>query len=298
MSRFAAPGEGSVLLVDKPAGPTSHDVVDRVRRCFGLRRVGHTGTLDPFATGLLLICLGPATRLSEYLTGLDKRYLATLLLGASTDTDDATGIVVQSSETWRELGVEQVAAALDSQVGAITQLPPTYSSKKVGGERMHRLVRRGESVQAAPARVRVYSLEILDFRPPAVDFAVHCGSGTYVRAIARDVGEALGTGAHLSALRRTAIGSFRVEEAVSLAGLEDGKEPGSALLSPPAALRHLPAFRATAADAADVLHGRQISAPEDFRSDGCFAVVDPRGRLVAIAELQGDRIQPRKVFAA
>ncbi len=298
MSRCAVPEGGCVLLVDKPAGPTSHDVMDRLRRHFGIRRVGHTGTLDPFATGLLLVCLGPATRLAEYLTGLDKRYHATLRLGEATDTDDATGTVISSSERWTELSVEEMAAALASQVGVLAQVPPTYSSKKVGGEPMHRLARRGQTVHAAPAEVMVHSLELLDFRPPEADFAVHCGSGTYVRAIARDVGEALGTGAHLSRLRRTAIGSFSVEQAVSLAALEDGAEPGPALLTPAAALRDLPVLRVIAAEVADVLHGRRIAAPGEFRPQGPFAVVDPEGALIAVAELREDRVQPRKVFAA
>ncbi|HET7322236.1 MAG TPA: tRNA pseudouridine(55) synthase TruB, partial [Longimicrobiaceae bacterium] len=161
-----------VLLVDKPVGLTSHDAVARARRALGTRKIGHTGTLDPFASGLLLLCIGSATRLSEQLTGLRKRYSATLKLGEATDTDDLTGEVVSRSDEWRELDETQIREALQAQTGEIQQLPPRYSAKKVAGERMYAAARRGEEVERTPVAVTVYDLRVTRIAPPEVDFEV------------------------------------------------------------------------------------------------------------------------------
>ena len=181
----------------------------RARRALDTRRVGHTGTLDPFASGLLLLCLGPATRLAEYLLGLDKEYLATARLGVTTDTLDREGDAVETASGWETLSSDEVRAALDELTGSISQTPPAFSAKKVKGEAAHRLARRGEAPELEPVTVTIHELELLDLDLPRVRFRVRCSSGTYVRAIARDVGEALGVGAHLTELRRTGIGTRR-----------------------------------------------------------------------------------------
>src|SRR3954470_7378446 len=193
----AAPN--GVLPVDKAVGPTSHDAVAAVRRALKTREVGHTGTLDPFASGLLLVCVGRATRLAEYLTGLPKTYVATMRLGEATDTDDLTGEVIHSSDAWRSLSKDAIADALRAQVGTIQQLPPSYSAKKVAGERLYAAARRGETVERKPVAVTIHSIRVLGIDLPDVEFEVECGAGTYIRAIARDTGAALGVGGHLRA---------------------------------------------------------------------------------------------------
>ncbi|HEX5727009.1 MAG TPA: tRNA pseudouridine(55) synthase TruB, partial [Longimicrobiaceae bacterium] len=245
-----------VLPVDKPAGPTSHDAVAAVRRALGTRQVGHTGTLDPFASGLLLVCVGPATRLAEYLTALPKTYRATLRLGEATDTDDLTGETLSTDDGWRALSEDRVRAALAAQVGEIEQLPPRYSAKKVAGERAYAVARRGGEVERKPVRVQIHALRVLSVELPEVEFEVECGAGTYIRAIARDAGEALGVGAHLRALRRTRVGPHAVESAVPLDALGDGARVRAALLSPADALAHLPRVVLDEAGAGDVAHGR------------------------------------------
>lgn len=290
-----------VLPVDKPVGPTSHDIVAIARRALGTRRIGHTGTLDPFASGLLLLCLGPATRLAEYLTGLSKRYVATIRLGVATDTDDHTGAVVGSTEAWRDLDPGDVRAAVAAQVGTLDQLPPAYSAKKVGGERMYAAARRGEPLERTAVRVTIHSIELLRMELPELEIDVRCGSGTYVRAIARDIGEALGVGAHLSALRRTAIGDHQLDDAIPVDRLQEADAVHAALLSPAAAMSHLPMVRLNPDDAARVAHGGFVAHDPTGRGDlpegATLGLTGPSGELVAIAELRGATIRPRKVFA-
>lgn len=286
-----------VLPVDKPAGPTSHDAVAAVRRALRTREVGHTGTLDPFASGLLLVCLGRATRLAEYLTGLPKTYLATLRLGEATDTDDLTGEVIASSDAWRSLSREQVEDALRAQVGTIQQLPPSYSAKKVGGERMYAAARRGEAVERRPVAVTVYAIRVLRVDLPDVDFEVECGAGTYIRAIARDVGAALGVGGHLRALRRTRVGAHAVDGAVPLDALGDAGRVRAALLSPLAAVAHLPRVDVDEAGIAALRHGRALPASDDAPAGTPLALASAEGELLAIGERIDNIIRPRKVFA-
>jgi tRNA pseudouridine(55) synthase len=213
-----------VIPVDKPAGPTSHDVVAMTRRALGTRRVGHTGTLDPFATGLLLVCVGSATRLAEYLTGLPKSYTATLRLGESTDTDDFEGTVVRSNAKWRSTSREDVVRALERQQGEILQVPPRYSAKKVEGKRSYAVAREGGDMALSPVPVTIHAIRVTRFNPPDVEFEVDCSRGTYIRAIARDAGDELGVGAHLVALRRTRIRDGR--GAVVTVGTFDGVHLG------------------------------------------------------------------------
>lgn len=286
-----------VLPVDKGEGPTSHDVVAAARRALHIRRVGHTGTLDPFASGLLLLCLGPATRLSEYLTALPKTYEATMVLGVATDTDDRTGEVVHSSDAWRTLERDQVDAAARAQVGTILQLPPAFSAKKVAGERMYAAARRGEAPEREPVEVTVHALQITRFEPPEVDFRVTCASGTYIRAIARDVGAALGTGAHLARLRRTRVGSFSVDGALAVEELADTQRVAEGLLSPAEALAHLPAVTLDEAAVGAVLHGRAVPAEPSAPDAEPVAILSPARELVAIGARRDGTIRPRKVFA-
>lgn len=291
-----ATGPDAVIRVDKPVGPTSHDVVALARRALRTRRVGHTGTLDPFASGLLLLVVGAATRLSEHLTALPKTYRATLRLGATTDTDDATGSVVHADARGAEVSAASLEDVLATQRGTIAQLPPVYSAKKVGGERMYAAARRGETPERTPVEVTIHRIELLRYAAPEAEFEVECSSGTYIRAIARDVGAALGVGAHLTALRRTRVGGHQVEDAVppdALARLTPGSP---AWVSPGDALGHLPQRGLTAEEAREIAHGRPVAAREEA-SGRPVVLRGPAGELLALAERDGDRLRPRKVFA-
>jgi tRNA pseudouridine55 synthase len=284
-----------VLPVDKPTGPTSHDVVATARRALRERRIGHTGTLDPFASGLLLLCLGTATRLAEYLIALPKSYTATLILGVATDTDDRQGDVVARSEAWRGLGVHQVADALRAHQGDLLQVPPAYSAKRVAGERMYDVARRGEHVELPAVPVTISRIALLRFEPPEVDFLVDCSSGTYIRSIARDVGHTLGVGAHLSCLRRTRIGRWSVDEALPVAALEDRDGVRRALVPPAAAVEDFPRQILDEPETSALRQGRAVPA-RIAPSPGPVALLSGTGELLAIGEHRGARIQPRKVF--
>ena len=202
-----------VLVVDKPAGPTSHDIVDRARRALQTRRVGHTGTLDPFATGVLALCVGRATRLARFLTAGEKAYSATVRLGFATTTDDLTGDPLEP-ERPVELAEAALREALAGLVGTFDQVPPAFSARQVGGRRLYELARRGEAVARAATPVTVYALELVARGRDTLELELRCSAGTYVRALARDLGERLGTGAHLLALRRTRSGGFDIGQAV------------------------------------------------------------------------------------
>jgi tRNA pseudouridine55 synthase len=284
-----------ILRVDKPEGPTSHDVVAMARRALRTRRIGHTGTLDPFASGLLLLCLGPATRLAEYLSALPKSYVATMRLGEATTTDDATGEVISSADP---SGVtrEALESALAAQSGEIDQLPPYFSAKKVADERMYAAARRGELLERTPARVTVHAIELTAWDPPFAEFTVHCSSGTYIRSIARDAGESLGVGAHLTRLRRTGIGEHDVAGAVGADGLEDVEAVQGALVTPADAVGHLPRAVLEEEGIAALRHGRAVPADANLPEAEPIAMLDAAGQLLAIGERIGERLQPRKVF--
>jgi len=283
-----------VLPVDKPEGPTSHDVVRAARRALGARRVGHTGTLDPFASGLLLLCVGRATRLAEYLGALDKTYDAVALLGTSTDTYDRDGATVAVRHGWERLTLVDLEAVATRFRGDIDQVPPVYSAKKVGGVAAHRRVRRGEEVELAPSRVRIHELSITAWAPPRLSFRVRCSTGTYVRSLAHDLGEALGVGAHLVSLRRTAMASLDVARAVPMASLEDAAAVAAAALDPLQALDHLPAVAVDAQAAARLAHGGSV--PHAGAALPGPIVVSHAGSLLAIGEASGGALHPRKVF--
>jgi tRNA pseudouridine55 synthase len=289
-----------VLPVDKPVGPTSHDVVAAARKALGERRVGHTGTLDPFASGLLLLCVGRATRLAEYFSGLDKAYDAEARLGVATDTLDCEGEVVSESDAWTDLTEAALEEALGALRGEIQQVPPQFSAKKVDGERAYKTARDGRRVELPPVAVTVHELTLTGVDLPLVRFRVRCSSGTYVRALARDLGDALGVGAHLTALRRTAVGAWRVASALSMDDLADPVRVAAAAVDPLEALAHLPIVEVDGEAAGRLAHGQTVEIPgagHAASGAGVIAVAHD-GALVAVGEADERVIRPRKVFAA
>jgi tRNA pseudouridine55 synthase len=279
------PAVEGLLLVDKPQGLTSHDVVDRVRRTLGTRKVGHAGTLDPMATGLLLIGVGRATRLLRFLGDLPKTYEGTLRLGVETDTLDADGEVVRESAV--DVTKEQVAEAMRSLVGESFQRPPAFSAVKVGGRKLYEAARAGEQLEADARPIRVDGFYLLSFDPPDMTFRVICSGGTYVRVLAADVGAAVSTGAHLTALRRTAIGPYRAQDAISLDAVS---EP----LAIEAAVGHLPRLSLEADEAEAASHGRPLG-PAGI--EGPYGVFGPDGRLIGVYEDDGPRARPQVILA-
>jgi tRNA pseudouridine55 synthase len=275
-------------LVDKPAGITSHDAVDEVRRRLGIRQVGHTGTLDPFATGLLVVLVGRATRLARFVEGQPKTYLATARLGTRTDTDDLTGSVLSQMSSPPAIGEGDLRQALSGFLGVQRQRPPSYSAKRVEGERSYRLARRGAAVVPAEVGITVHGIELLAYHDTDLTFRVTVSAGTYVRAIARDLGERLGVGAHLTALRREAIGSLSVDNAVDLHSV------GSADVVPAGqVLSHLPVLELDEATRRAVSHGRPI--PGDSGGADHAALVH-QGELVAVAKAEGGWLRPTVVL--
>lgn len=260
------------------------------RRAIGTRRVGHAGTLDPFATGLLIVLAGAGTRLARYLVGLPKVYEGMLRLGTTTATDDATGAVLSTSDACDALADAEIAAAMTALTGEREQLPPVFSAKHSGGERAHRLARRGEPVALVPQRVIVRSFALAARTGRDVRFRADVGSGTYVRSLARELGEALGCGAHLAELRRLAVGGFTVGEAVSLEAVRAGTPGLRPLL---AAVGHLPRTEIDAAAVDRVRRGQALEAA--FPAAGPVALIHD-GELVAVARTQDGRWQPEVVL--
>jgi tRNA pseudouridine55 synthase len=278
-----------ILLVDKPAGLTSHDVVARVRRAFGTRKVGHAGTLDPMATGLLVVGIEGATRLLTYIVGADKTYETTIRLGSTTTTDDAEGeVVVQAdAEALDAVTVERVDAGVRALTGRISQVPSSVSAVKVDGRRAYDRVRAGEEVVLAAREVTVSRFDVHERRTVSgaidLDATVDCSSGTYIRSLARDLGAGLGVGGHLTALRRTRVGSFDVADAVGIDDLA-----GSTPLTPAAAAELvLDVLRVTADEARDLRHGKRL-AGQASRLTGAFAAaIDEDETLVGVVEKRG-----------
>jgi tRNA pseudouridine55 synthase len=281
-----------VLNIGKPTGMTSHDVVDAVRKILGVRRVGHTGTLDPQATGVLPVCVGRATRIAQFLTQADKEYVMTLRLGMTTDTLDAAGKETSRVQEIR-VGREDVEAILPRFVGEIQQVPPIYSAKKYHGERLYRLARRGQSVERRPVAIRVHALEMLEFAPPFVRLRAVCSKGTYARSLCDDIGRALGCGGHLAALTRTRSGRFTLDSVLTLEGLEDRVREGrlgEVLMPIGEALAHLPAVRVATEAAPHILHGGPVAAamvvqyPPDVERGALVRVLGFRKQLLSLAE--------------
>jgi tRNA pseudouridine55 synthase len=284
---------GGLICVDKPAGLSSHDVVREVRRLTGIRRVGHTGTLDPTATGVLLICIGRATRLAEYVVGLPKQYETTIRLGQETDTYDSEGNILAE----RPVTVTRSALlkALDRFRGPIDQTPPMFSAVKRGGQPLYKRARRGEVLPRPPRRVTIYELELLAWESPDLQVKVVCSTGTYIRSLAHDLGQELGCGGHVRALRRTAVGRFVVADAVALGDLSAANWPAF-LLPPDAAVSHLPALTLTAEEARDLLFGRQVEARSGQPEAGLARAYAPDGDFIGLVTAGDGRWKPEKLF--
>lgn len=292
-----APPRDGILNLNKPAGPTSHDCVARVRRALQTKRVGHAGTLDPMATGVLLIGVGQGTRVLEYLQGLPKVYRAGVLFGVETDSQDTTGRVLAETEA-SALTEDEVREALRAFEGEIMQVPPMVSALKVGGKRLYELARQGETVERAPRPVTIYSVELLSFTPGARargELRVRCSSGTYIRTLCHDLGANLAVGAAMSALEREAIGRFTVAESVAL----DSLTPESRLLTLAEALEHLPDVTVSAEEGARLAQGQFIPVSAST-PDGSLRVLTAEGRLLAIGTARGHRearlLSPEKVL--
>ncbi|MCI0399572.1 MAG: tRNA pseudouridine(55) synthase TruB [Chloroflexi bacterium] len=286
------PVEG-ILNVDKPGGMTSHDVANCIRRVSGLRRVGHTGTLDPLATGVLLVCVGRATRLSEYLTGRPKSYEATIRLGQETRTYDAEGEIV--AERPVTAGREEVVAALEQFRGVISQVPPMFSAIRHQGQPLYKLARQGVELERPARQVTVYQLELLRWELPDLDIRVICSAGTYIRSIAHDLGQALGYGGHLAALRRTAVGDFTIAGSVALAVLNEGNWLDY-LLPTDTAVRHLPELALPDEETLRLGNGQPIPRRPDQPDAPTVRVYDSAGRFVGVAARQDETWQPHKIF--
>ena len=285
---------GGVLCVDKPLGITSHDVVNRVRRLAGLRRVGHAGTLDPLATGVMLLCLGRSTRLVEYLVGHDKLYETTVRLGQTTTTYDAEGEIV-AERPFTHLSLSQIQDALESFRGDIQQQPPLYSAIKQGGQPLYKLARQGKMDVERPFRpVIIRELTLLGWEPPLLSLRIGCSSGTYIRSLGHDLGEALGCGGHLTGLRRLAVGDFGVEDAVPLDQLMP-ENVASFLLPADTAVRHLPRLDLSETAAADILQGKAIPKTIQMVAELARAY-DPAGQFLGVVAAQQDAWLARKMF--
>jgi tRNA pseudouridine55 synthase len=276
-----------VLLVDKPGRMTSHDVVAVARRAMRVRRVGHAGTLDPAATGLLVLLVGRGTRLMPYIDAEPKVYHATIRFGSETDTDDATGQVTRESTP---PALDAIHGAIARLTGVIEQVPPAYSAKKVGGARAYAQARRGAPVALSPTRVIVHAWDVLHHRHDSIDARIVCSGGTYIRALARDLGRLTDSAAHLFALRRISSGPFHVEDATTVDDLRSGRV---VLLPLRAAIASMAAQTVDAAAAARVVHGNAIAAQV---AGAHVALIDEGGDLIGVAERSGDDLHPRLVL--
>jgi tRNA pseudouridine55 synthase len=294
--RMTDPGPGGLVVVDKPAGLTSHDVVARVRRIAGTRRVGHAGTLDPMATGVLVLGVERATKLLGHLTLTDKAYAATIRLGQDTVTDDAEGEVAGGSSA-AAVTEQDVAAGLAALTGVIEQVPSTVSAVKIDGRRAYARVRAGEQVELAPRTVTVSRLALAGWARPTADLLdldveVDCSSGTYVRALARDLGRALGTGGHLTALRRTRVGPFTLADAVTLDELASRTDPVPIPLDAAVAAA-FPRRELTPAETDRLRHGGRL---DPVGRPGPYGAFDPDGHAVALVEDRSDAARPLVVL--
>jgi tRNA pseudouridine55 synthase len=295
----------AVLVVDKPVGPTSFTVVRQIRRAAGVRRVGHGGTLDPLASGVLPVCLGEATKLAPFLLGADKEYDVTIRLGVETDTDDADGTVTATEDPSR-VSEPALRQALERFRGSISQVPPAFAAIKRDGRPLYDYARAGQRVEVSPREVTIHALELLGFGGPGdVRLHVHCSKGTYVRALARDLGRALQVGAHVTALRRTRSGPFALPDARPLDQVLDalGGQAGATLarVGLAAALRHLPQAQVEEALARDLRAGKRVSwaLATQGLSEPRVCLVDPAGDLIAVAEPRPDGlVRTLRVFHA
>jgi tRNA pseudouridine55 synthase len=297
-----------IILIDKPAGITSHDVVNRVRRILGIKRVGHTGTLDPFATGLIVILVGHATRLAQYLDKDEKEYEALVQFGSETDTGDVTGSRIAD----RGLGIGELEArfaatdweeVLAKFRGEIMQVPPMYSAKKVDGKKLYELARKGEEVERRGLTVTIHELEMIapgeaPTLHSALRLKVLCSAGTYVRTLGEDIGRATGLGAHLTELRRTQAGRFDISKAITLEELEAGTDRSRFLMSMSQAVGHLPALQLNEERVGRTRNGLSTRTDLEFVPGSGIRMLDPAGNMVAVGEFnEGEKtVQPKVVF--
>lgn len=302
MARATEPHLHGLLVVDKPPRLTSHDVVGRIRRLTGIRRVGHAGTLDPFATGVVVIAVGRATRVLQHVENTDKCYVAHIVLGAETDSGDVDGVVVarQSPESWPD--DKQVREVIATFIGEIEQIPPVYSAIKVGGQPLHRQVRAGKTVEAPPRLVTIHAIDVHSYEPPDLVIAVHCAKGTYIRALARDIGVSLGTYGYCHSLRRVAVGRFSIEQAWpmdELMELDAIDNWHDIAIHPDFALASLPALVMSGEQRTAWYHGQsfsvsslRIGAGEPFRAYG------PMGEFAGVGQVTSSgAVKPAFVYS-
>jgi tRNA pseudouridine55 synthase len=306
LRRRVLPMDG-IVVMDKPAGMTSHDMVNRLRRIYATRRVGHTGTLDPLATGVLVVCVGEATRIAEYLSRAHKEYVAGVVFGVTTSTEDAAGALLSETDAGH-LSEEDVRKMLPAFCGVIQQIPPMVSAVHYKGKRLYELARHGIAVERQPRTVEIYRLELLSFTPgrrARAELCVECSTGTYIRTLAADLGTKLGVGGMLEALRRTRVGPFTLAQAYTLPLLETHRESGtlaSTLHSLAEALPDWPRLRVGEKEIQRIMHGQPIACSLDepggkqLHSDRRVLLLHPCGHVVAIARLRGETLAPEKVF--
>jgi tRNA pseudouridine55 synthase len=291
-----------LLVIDKPVGITSHDVVNRVRRILGTRRVGHTGTLDPFATGVMVVVLGRATRLAQFLDKDEKEYEATVRFGFETDTGDATGTPKTEAASPTTVRAGEVEAVLPQFTGEIDQVPPMYSAKKIGGKRLYESARKGIEIERRPVRVTIEALGVIDRSQDDTDtvrIRVICSAGTYIRTLAQDIGRAVGVGAHLTQLRRTRSGRFHLGQALTLDALADTTAPANELITMAAAVEHLPEFVLPMDRVDPTLNGLPTRIQDRSLSDGMTTrMISPERQLLAIGvfSAEANEIKPKVVL--
>ncbi len=291
-----------LLVIEKPGGMTSRAALDRAQKWFPRgTRMGHTGTLDPLATGVLVLCLGSTTRLAEYVQRMGKTYRTTIILGGRSDTDDADGVVTPVVDAVAP-DRATLAARLAEFIGASDQVPPSYSAAKIAGRRAYDLARQGAEVALPAKQVHVYAIDMLRYEYPQLDLELRCGKGTYIRSVARDLGDRLGCGAYVQMLRRTRVGPFAVEDAVSLE--TDAEAARARLLPPTAALVELPRVALSAEDVRSLIQGREVrdvsvASAADTEAPIEVAVFDDTGKLVGVGlfDARRQRLRPDKVMA-
>lgn len=302
MKRAGRRPVNGILVLDKPEGASSNQALQATKGLFAAEKAGHTGTLDPIATGVLPLCFGEATKVSRFLLGADKVYQTRARLGIATDTGDREGRVI--AERPVDVALPALEAALRAHTGALMQVPSMFSALKHGGEPLYKLARRGQEVVREAREVHVFRLELRSFQPPDFEVEIHCSKGTYVRTLIADIGEVLGCGAHVTALRRTAVGAFGIDDAHTLATLRECRGEGSpevldALLEPiERALAHLPRIELPDGFAAMVLRGQTVRPPEPSPG-GWVALYGRSGAFIGMAETLDDgRIAPRRLVRA
>ena len=288
-----------ILLLDKNRGPTSHDLVASLRRLLGIRRIGHSGTLDPMASGLMVMCVGNFTRLNPWLTQADKTYDATVRLGATSNTDDDEGIISPLDESV-EPNLERIECVLSKFTGKIEQIPPSFSAIKIGGVRSHKLAREGKKADLSPRDVHIMHLTIQKYAFPFLEIRVHCSKGTYIRALARDIGRELGCGGYLTTLRRTGIGSMAIENALTMQQVEEHQVLGTLpeqFLSPRSALQGVEHIELSERSQIERFgHGNAVDLDREAFVGDC-AVYHPNGDLCGMGKMESGWLKPTVVFA-